>query len=153
VSPQLLKQRTSENKMKNIVYLSHSDYQTVMNSCSENIGTSKLIETIKIIRASNLNDPPPSLRATKFTVEMYSDALSKGENPDPQNHHNPEVFEIRVFNPIKAITVNMGNGDIVMDLNEMSLKFIEGLGKGENIQSIAKLIELYNLIKNWEDSL
>ena len=55
------------------------------------------------------------------------------------------------FQPIRSITVNMGGGDVTVDMDELSLKFSEGL-TSLPLADVKRLFDLWQRIKDWEDA-
>lgn len=55
------------------------------------------------------------------------------------------------FQPIRSITVNMGGGDVTVDMDELSLKFSEGL-TSLPLSDVKRLFDLWQRIKDWEDA-
>ena len=55
------------------------------------------------------------------------------------------------FQPIRSITVNMGGGDVTVDMDELSLKFSEGL-TSLPLADVKRLFDLWQRIKGWEDA-
>ena len=53
------------------------------------------------------------------------------------------------FQPIRSITVNMGGGDVTVDMDELSLKFSEGL-TSLPLADVKRLFDLWQRIKDWE---
>ena len=54
------------------------------------------------------------------------------------------------FQPIRSITVNMGSGNVTVDMDEMALKFSEGL-TSLPIADVKRLFDLWQRVKDWED--
>ena len=53
------------------------------------------------------------------------------------------------FQPIRSISVNMGGGDVTVDMDELSLKFSEGL-TSLPLADVKRLFDLWQRIKDWE---
>ena len=54
------------------------------------------------------------------------------------------------FQPIRSITVNMGGGDVTVDMDEMALKFSEGL-TSLPLSDVKRLFDLWQRVRDWED--
>lgn len=112
------------------------------------IRTRHKIDSIKYLRACNYaRHPDGSLNAecslglleAKKIVEHCLDG---------------DFRYVCVSNPIKSIKVDMGDGEIELSLSDMSLRFIDGIENNTvDVRAVADLIRLYNLIKDWEDSI
>jgi hypothetical protein len=147
--------------MSPVIYLFPSELSEFRTLCCNN----QKIDAIKLLRNSHASRikgstvPVISLREAKETTEYYMDHVFKGEIkklpdkvPAPQGPF--VIYLIKQFSPIKHIVVDMGEGEIQVSLSELSLKFIGGLTDGSvSMDNISKLIDLYNRIKAWEDSL
>jgi hypothetical protein len=147
--------------MSPVIYLFPRELSAFRTFCCNN----QKIEAIKLLRNSHASRikgstvPVISLREAKETTEYYMDHVFKGEIkklpdkvPAPQGPF--VIYLIKQFSPIKHIVVDMGEGEIQVSLSELSLKFIGGLTDGSvSMDNISKLIDLYNRIKAWEDSL
>lgn len=53
------------------------------------------------------------------------------------------------FQPIKRIVLDMGGGEVTVDMNEMSLKFSECLSYLP-MQDVKRLFDLWQMINDWE---
>lgn len=54
------------------------------------------------------------------------------------------------FQPIRSITVNMGSGNVTVDMDEMALKFSEGL-TSLPLADVKRLFDLWQRVRDWED--
>ena len=57
---------------------------------------------------------------------------------------------IVTLQPIKRIIVDMGSGEIEVDLEGMSLQFLSQMNKVP-LSEIAALVDLYNRVKEWTE--
>lgn len=127
-------------------------------------GSRNKIEAIKVVRSAirhqtaNLFDPSkmrPGVglkEATQAVETLMADRGMVNFDGAPVRHPvNPSAC-IVPFQPIKSITVNMGGGDVVVDMDEMSLKFSEGL-TSLPIADVKRLFDLWQRIKDWEDEV
>ena len=56
------------------------------------------------------------------------------------------------WQPIKRIVVDMGSGEVTLDLDELNLKFAQGLTTMP-LEEVKRLFDLWEMIKGWEDAL
>jgi hypothetical protein len=56
------------------------------------------------------------------------------------------------FQPIRRIVVDMGEGEVEVDMDGMSLKFLSTMTTLK-LDDLAKLVDLYNRVKDWEKGL
>ena len=124
-------------------------------------GYNNKIEAIKVVRGASRHmtadlftgkmRPGVGLREAKEAVEvlMADMGMVTGDGTPAVRPANPSGCIIP-FQPIKSITVNLGSGDVVVDMEELSLKFTEGL-TSLPIADVKRLFELWQMIKDWED--
>jgi len=120
------------------------------------------IEAIKVVRSASrhqtadLFDPSRmrsgvGLKEAKEAVEtLMADMGMKHPDGTPALHPANPSGCIVPFQPIRSITVNMGGGDVVVDMEEMALKFSEGL-TSLPLSDVKRLFDLWQRIKDWED--
>ena len=120
------------------------------------------IEAIKVVRGASRHmtvdlfdqskmRPGVGLKEAKEAVEvlMADMGVVTGDGTPALRPANPSAC-IVPFQPIKSITVNLGSGDVVVDMEELSLKFTEGL-TSLPIADVKRLFQLWQMIKDWED--
>lgn len=128
-------------------------------------GFSNKIPAIKHVRGASRHQVPGmgiggtaltrsniGLREAKEAVEtlMADRGMKDGDNCPVLRPPAPSAC-IVPFQPIRSITVNMGGGDVIVDMDELSLKFTEGL-TSLPIADVKRLFDLWQRIKDWEDS-
>ena len=62
------------------------------------------------------------------------------------------VSRIVSKNPIKRIVVEMGDGEVELDMEGMSLKFLMGMTT-VGLSEVASLCDLYKRIADWEEQV
>lgn len=124
-------------------------------------GYKNKIDAIKIVRDASRHRTTDlftgkerngvGLKEAKEAVEvlMADMGMVTGDGTPALRPANPAGC-IVPFQPIKSITVNLGSGDVVVDMEELSLKFTEGL-TSLPIADVKRLFELWQMIKDWED--
>ena len=96
----------------------------------------KKIQAIKLLRA----ETKCGLREAKLAVEKKFQS-SYG--------HSPDAFDIKPLITVKSITVNFGEGDVSLsleDLHMMTLVNMTQLG----IDETRRILDLYDLLREWE---
>ena len=121
------------------------------------------IPAIKIVRdaaAHRYTDPSTGntragvgLREAKEAVEHYM--TSKGmHHPDGTlqwtGPGNP-AGKLVPMQPIKRIVVDMGDGEIEVDMEEMSLRFLSTMTT-LRISDVQRLVDLWQRVRDWEES-
>ena len=125
-------------------------------------GSRNKIEAIKVVRSAirhqtaDLFDPSKmrpgvGLKEAKEAVEtLMADRGMVNFDDTPVRHPaNPSAC-IVPFQPIRSITVNMGSGNVTVDMDEMSLKFTEGL-TSLPLSDVKRLFDLWQRVRDWED--
>lgn len=126
-------------------------------------GAINKIEAVKHVRGAKLHqtvDPATGqwrcgvgLREAKDAVELYmsTHGMMNVDGSDPL-HGRTSSAHIIPFQPIRRIVVDMGEGEIEVDMDGMSLKFLSTMTTLK-LDDVAKLVDLYNRVKDWEKSL
>lgn len=124
-------------------------------------GYSKKIDAIKVVRDASMHRKIDEftgkdragvgLKEAKEAVELLMADLGM-KTPDGTPALRPANPSgcIVPFQPIRSITVNMGTGNVTVDMDEMSLKFTEGL-TSLPIADVKRLFDLWQRIRDWED--
>ena len=120
------------------------------------------IPAIKIVRdASTHRHTDPStgntrvgvgLREAKEAVEFYLTSIGK-THPDGTPHWHGQgepAGRLVPSQPIKRIVVDMGDGEIEVDMEEMSLRFLSTMTT-LRITDVQRLVDLWQRVKNWEE--
>jgi len=122
------------------------------------------IAAIKFVRLAKLHqvlDPVTGqfragvgLREAKEAVEHYmtSRGMKNADGSDPWDRSMEPSGRIVPFQPIRRIVVDMGEGEVEVDMDGMSLKFLSTMTTLK-LDDLAKLVDLYNRVKDWEKSL
>jgi len=128
-------------------------------------GAHNKIATIKVVRAASRHstsgtaaDGSPTfisgvgLREAKEAVEVLMAELGM-THPDGTQCVAPLNPSARIspLQPIKRIVVDAGSGEVTVDMDEMALKFSEGL-TSLPLTDVKRLFDLWQRIKDWEDS-
>ena len=120
------------------------------------------IEAIKVVRdasrhqTADLFDPSKmrsgvGLKEAKEAVEtLMADMGMKHPDGTPALRPANPTGCIVPFQPIRSITVNMGGGDVTVDMDEMALKFSEGL-TSLPLSDVKRLFDLWQRVRDWED--
>jgi hypothetical protein len=126
-------------------------------------GAVNKIEAIKHVRSAKLHqgvDPVTGhtrsgvgLKEAKEAVELYmsTHGIMNVDGSDPTQGRTSCAYIIP-FQPIRRIVVDMGEGEIEVDMDGMSLKFLSTM-TSLKLDDVAKLVDLYNRVKDWEKSL
>lgn len=138
---------------------------TEMGSVNELLagGYTNKIAAVRVVRdasrhqAPDLFDPTKmragvGLREAKEAVEvlMAQRGMVWSDGTPCVAPSNPSAY-IVPFQPIKSIVVNMGGGDVTLDMDELSLKFSEGL-TSLPLSDVKRLFDLWQRIRDWEDA-
>jgi hypothetical protein len=125
-------------------------------------GYANKINAIKVVRDasrhrtidpfSGKDRPGVGLKEAKEAVEvlMADRGMTTADGTPAVRPVSPSGC-IVPFQPIRSITVNMGGGDVTVDMDELSLKFSEGL-TSLPLADVKRLFDLWQRIKDWEDA-
>ena len=125
-------------------------------------GYANKINAIKVVRDaarhrtidpfSGKDRPGVGLKEAKEAVEvlMADRGMTAADGTPAVRPASPSGC-IVPFQPIRSITVNMGGGDVTVDMDELSLKFSEGL-TSLPLADVKRLFDLWQRIKGWEDA-
>lgn len=93
------------------------------------------------------------LAEAKDAVEewMAERGMTDGEG-NPLPHLAAPRGRIVPWQPIKRIVVDMGSGEVTLDLDELNLRFAQGLTTMP-LEEVKRLFDLWEMIKGWEDAL
>ena len=123
-------------------------------------GYANKINAIKVVRDASRHRPIESCRGkdrpgvglteAKEAVEvlMADRGMTTADGTPAVRPVSPSGC-IVPFQPIRSITVNMGGGDVTVDMDELSLKFSEGL-TSLPLADVKRLFDLWQRIKDWE---
>jgi len=94
------------------------------------------------------------LKEAKEAVEHYmtSRGMKNADGSSPWDLSVEPAGRIVPFQPIRRIVVDMGEGEVEVDMDGMSLKFL-GTMTTLKLDDLAKLVDLYNRVKDWEKGL
>ena len=129
-----------------------------------NEGAFNKVAAIKLVRDAKMHqtvDPITGhtrfgvgLKEAKEAVEYYmtSRCMKNADGSDPWYHNAEPAGRIVPFQPIRRIVVDMGEGEVEVDMDGMSLKFLSTMTTLK-LDDLAKLVDLYNRVKDWEKGL
>ena len=127
-------------------------------------GAVNKIAAIKLVRDAKLHHfvepvtghtrPGVGLKEAKEAVEHYmtSRGMKNADGSDPWYHNTEPAGRIVPFQPIRRIVVDMGEGEVEVDMDGMSLKFLSTM-TALKLEDVWKLVDLYNRVKDWEKGL
>lgn len=127
-------------------------------------GPSNKIAAIKLVRsaaAHQYTDPSTGnslsgvgLREAKEAVEHYmtSKGMMNSDGTPPWRGPGNPAGKLVPMQPIKRIVVDMGDGEIEVDMEEMSLRFLSTMTT-LRITDVQRLVDLWQRVKDWEESL
>jgi len=98
----------------------------------------KLISGVGLVEAK---DAVEDLMAERGILGL--DGLPSPRSANPRGR-------VTTFQPIKKIVVDMGSGEIEVDLEGMSLQFLSQMNKVP-LSEISALVDLYNRVKEWSE--
>ena len=120
------------------------------------------IDAIKFLRDTAREAPsadvlatlPSAIGGSSIGLKEAKDAVERRWNEvnfgDPISLSASNESRIVTKNPIKRIVVDMGDGEVELDMEGMSLKFLMGLTT-VGLAEVASLCDLYKRIKDWEE--
>jgi hypothetical protein len=126
-------------------------------------GAVNKIESVKLVKAAKQHqeaDPITGqlrsgvgLREAKEAVEHYmsSRGMKNADGSEPWSGGEPSA-RIVPFQPIRRIVIDMGEGEVEVDMDGMSLKFLSTMTTLK-LEDVSKLVDLYNRVKDWEKNL
>jgi len=121
------------------------------------------IPAIKIVREAQghrFTDPSTGntrvgvgLKEAKEAVEYHMTArgLMNSDGTPPWRGGEPSG-RLAPMQPIKRIVVDMGDGEVEVDMEEMSLRFLTAMTTLK-LTDVQRLVDLYQRVKDWEDDL
>jgi len=137
----------------NFIKVSRSQLASIDNFLRQGLK----IDAIKFIRETDRQPPAPGqsigftsigLKEAKDAAERRWNALGMIPEIDLSATNNTRLTPT---NPIKRIVVEMGDGEVELDMEGVSLKFLSGLTT-VGLSEVAALCDLYKRIKDWEDN-
>ena len=138
----------------NIIKVSKIQLATIDNYLRQGLR----IDAIKAIRETYRQPPGPgqTMGITSIGLKEAKDAAERRWNEmnfgDPIILSANNVSRIASKNPIKRIVVEMGDGEVELDMEGMSLKFLMGMTT-VGLSEVASLCDLYKRIADWEDQV
>jgi hypothetical protein len=122
-------------------------------------GWGNKIPAVKVAKAAAFHRLPDSnggtvsgvgLKAAKEAVEvlMAKRGMTDRDGNPVVAPDNPEGILVP-FQPIKRVVVDMGSGEVTVDMEDLALKFSEGL-TSLPITEVKRLFDLWQTIKDWE---
>ena len=138
----------------NIIKVSKIQLATIDNYLRQGLR----IDAIKAIRETDRQPPGPgqTMGITSISLKEAKDAAERRWNEinfgDPIILSANNVSRIVPKNPIKRIVVEMGDGEVELDMEGMSLKFLMGMTT-VGLSEVASLCDLYKRIADWEEQV
>ena len=99
--------------------------------------TSQKIQAIKLLR----NETKCGLKEAKQAVERKF---------QPSLGTNSEALDIRTLMSIKSITVDFGEGDVKLDLEELQMMTLVNMTQ-LGLSEVRRILDLHELLTRWED--
>ena len=97
------------------------------------------IQAIKLLRS----ETKCGLKEAKQAVER------KFPNPTSQYPPASDALDIRPLFSIKSVTVNFGEGDVVVNLEEMHMMTLMNMSQ-IGLDEVRRVLDLHDLIMQWE---
>lgn len=138
----------------NIIKVSKIQLATIDNYLRQGLR----IDAIKFIRETDRQPPTlgHSIGFTSIGLKEAKDAAERRWNEmnfgDPIILSANNVSRVVPKNPIKRIVVEMGDGEVELDMEGMSLKFLMGMTT-VGLSEVASLCDLYKRIADWEEQV
>ena len=99
------------------------------------------IQAIKLLRS----ETRCGLKEAKNAVER------KFQGPSGSQYSIPaDTLDIQPLFSIKSITINFGEGDVVVDLEEMHMMTLMNMNQ-IGLSEVRRILDLHELIKGWEE--
>lgn len=124
------------------VFVSPKDLKAVDRLLREH----KKIAAVKLVRANAMGGYT-GLREAKLACDRYQHEHVDPASTPPGDHWP----HLATWNPIKRIVVDMGDGEMEVDLEEFQFKILSMPG-GISVDSVGHLLDLLGVIKKWEKS-
>ena len=121
------------------VFVAPKDLQAVDRLLREH----KKIAAVKLVRANAMGDV--GLREAKLACDRYQHEHVEPAAVPPADHWP----HLATWNPIKRIVVDMGDGEMEVDLEEFQFKILSMPG-GISVDSVGHLLDLLSMIREWE---
>ncbi len=99
--------------------------------------SSRKIQAIKLLR----NETKCGLKEAKLAIERKF---------QPSLGHNTEALDIRPLMCIKSVTVDFGEGDIKLDLEQLQMMTLVNMDQ-LGISEVRRILDLHDLLVKWED--
>ena len=93
------------------------------------------------------------LREAKEAVEYYmtSKGMMNADGTVPWSGPGEPSGKLVPLQPIKRIVVDMGDGEIEVDMEGMSLRFLSTMTTLK-LSDVQRLVDLWQRVKDWEDN-
>ena len=103
-----------------------------------NMSSPKKIQAIKRLRSE-----------TGCGLKEAKQAIEKKFQSSYSNPPSPDAFDIKPLITVKSITVNFGNGDVSLSLEELHMMTLVNMTQ-LGIDETRRILDLYDLIRTWE---
>ena len=119
------------------------------------------IDAIKFLRdtareapSADVGDDPSAIGGSSIGLKEAKDAVERRWNEvnfgDPISLSASNESRIVNKNPIKRIVVDMGDGEVELDMEGMSLQFLSDMNK-ISLEELSSLIDLWKRVNAWEN--
>lgn len=130
------------------IFLSPRDLKHIKSE----LENGKKISAIKHVRSHAMGTNGKGLKEAKIAVERFIIEHEIGERQHPTSAIHPDAGRLVTWNPIKRIVVDMGDGEMEVDMEEFQFKILTMEG-GVSVDSVGHLIDLLGIIKKWENDI
>jgi len=86
---------------------------------------------------------------TKCGLKEAKQAIEKRFQSSHANPPSPDAFDIKPLIMVKSITVNFGEGDVSLSLEELHMMTLVNMTQ-LGIDETRRILDLYDLIRKWE---
>jgi hypothetical protein len=132
----------------NKIFMSPKDMKFIKSE----LELGKKISAIKKVRSCSMGENGRGLKEAKIAVERF---MIEHDIVDQNQVHikiHPDACRLVTWNPIRRIVIDMGDGEMEVDMEEFQFKILTMEG-GVSVDSVGHMIDLLGIIKKWENNL
>tara|TARA_A100001037_G_C15115631_1_gene621243 strand:- start:1423 stop:1884 length:462 start_codon:yes stop_codon:yes gene_type:complete len=121
----------------------------ILNDIKDELNNGRKISAIKLCRSNGKINGGGSigLKEAKLAIERFEDSLGLKSYP---NHAQQAAHLIQAETFIRSITLDLGGGELTVDLEQMEMRALMGLDS-MGIEEVARVLDLVKVLKAFSE--